>query len=133
MSRFAQFVKEMEMVSFAALLRSIAWFLVIVGITVTACLMLLSGTEWTATLGFQVVVAVLSALVGASTIGAVNQRTNRHTAREYVEAKERGKAQGEPARPVVQADTIQKVEVAGGNGNTVASAEPDLYSDDERG
>jgi hypothetical protein len=132
------FINETEMVSLNSLFRGVGWLFVTVLFSLTARTMMLSASKEAQSLGFQVCIAVLGGLGYASSVGAINHRTNRRTAKEFVRAEAEGKVAGAAAavviaekakdaqaardtleHPTIHAEKVEKVEVNNGTPDRV--------------
>lgn len=162
---FSGWLKETSMNQFRSFALTILFCLTVTVLTAISCIMLLDDSSAAAALnkdpairaaaqttetshhsyGMQVITAVLSLMGVAIGVNAAAVFGDRSTAKEYLEAKERGKVSGVAAAAVaaqvvqdaqngiVTKDHAAVAKRASQAMSAIQSSEPDMHNDDESG
>lgn len=113
-SGFIRFVNQIQMTAFAGLISQVVWLVGSFTLTWVDYRLFTGTDENHLSYGLQLAIALLAAWTGKSITNAASNYGVRTTAREYVEAKAKGKESAtreHQALSAVHANTIQKVEV----------------------
>jgi uncharacterized metal-binding protein len=108
---FVKFVNQIQMTAFSALISQVVWLVGSLTLTWVDYRLFTGPEENHRSYGLQLAIALLAAWTGKSITNAASGYGVRTTAREYVEAKERGKASATPPAATVHAEKVEKVEV----------------------